>query len=338
MSIVFVGIDLAKNLFAVHGVNETGAVQLRQPKIARNKLHELVASLPPCTIGIEACSGAHHWARWFSTHGHTVKLMAPKLVTPYRMSGKRGKNDAADAAAICEAVQRPNMRFVPIKSEEQQSRLMVHRARQGYVAARTATINRIRGLLAEFGVVLPQKAEVVRREAAAHLEALPGYANLVIGDLLSEVHHLDERIQQYDVHIRTMARDCTAAQQLMQLMGVGEITATAIVAMVGNGAEFTSGRQFAAWLGLVPGQYSSGGKARLGRITKAGDGYLRSLLVLGARAVLNAAATKSDSLSRWAITLAARRGYWKAVVAIAAKNARMAWAVLTKGESFKLPT
>ena len=232
---------------------------------------------------------------------------------------------------------RPNMRFVPIKTEEQQSRLMVHRARQGYVGARTACINRIRGLLTEFGVVLPQKAEVVRREAVKRLEELPGYANLVIGDLLSEVHHLDQRIKQYDAHVRAMARECTAAQRLMQLMGVGETTATAIVAMVGNGAEFTSGRQFAAWLGLVPSQYSSGGKTRLGRITKAGDGYLRSLLVLGARAVLNAAASKTDSLSRWAMALRERRGYWKAVVAIAAKNARMAWAVLTKGESFKLP-
>jgi transposase len=337
MAIVTVGIDLAKNVFALHGVDEAGAVQLRQPKVARAKLNELVAALPPCTIGMEACTGAHQWARQFAAHGHTVKLMAPKLVTPYRMSGKRGKNDAADAAAICEAVRRPNMRFVPVKSLEQQSRLMVHRARQGYVAARTASINRIRGLLAEFGVVLPQKAETVRREAALHLEDLPGYANLVIGDLLSEVHHLDERIKQYDTHIRAMARGCTAAQQLMQLCGVGETTATAIVAMVGNGAEFSSGRQFAAWLGLVPGQYSSGGKTRLGRITKAGDAYLRSLLVLGARAVLNAAAAKTDSLSRWAMALRERRGYWKAVVAIAAKNARMAWAVLNKGERFKLP-
>ena len=283
MSIVFVGIDLAKNVFALHGVNDGGAVQLRQPRVARAKLHELVAALPPCTIGIEACSGAHHWARLFATHGHSVKLMAPKLVAPYRMSGKRGKNDAADAAAICEAVQRPAMRFVPVKTVEQQSRLMVHRARQGYVAARTATINRIRGLMSEFGIVLPHKAEVVRREAAQHLEDLPGYANTVIGDLLSEVHHLDERVKQYDTHIKAMARDCTAAQQLMQLMGIGQTTATAIVAMVGNGSEFSSGRQFAAWIGLVPGQYSSGGKARLGRITKAGDAYLRSLLVLGAR-------------------------------------------------------
>ena len=336
MTIVCAGIDLAKNVFALHGVNEAGVASLKQPKVARGKLGALVASLPPCTIGIEACSGAHHWARQFQAHGHTVKLMAPKLVAPYRMSGKRGKNDAADAAAICEAVQRPNMRFVPVKTEEQQSRLMVHRARQGYVQARTACINRIRGLLSEFGIVLALKAEVVRCEAAKHLEELPGYANLVIGDLLSEVGHLDERIKQYDGYVRAMAKECTPAQQLMQLMGVGPTTATAMVAMVGNAREFDSGRQFAAWIGLVPGQYSSGGKARLGRITKAGDAYLRSLLVLGARAVLNAAAGKTDSLSRWALQLRQRRGYWKAVVAIAAKNARMAWAVLTKGESFKL--
>ena len=159
----------------------------------------------------------------------------------------------------------------------------------------------------------------------------------MIGDLLSEVAHLDERVKQYDVHIRTMARDCTTAQQLMQLMGVGETTATAIVAMVGNASEFKCGRQFSAWIGLVPGQYSSGGKPRLGRITKAGDAYLRSLLVMGARSVLNAAKGKTDSLSRWAVAVEARRGYWKAVVTIAAKNARMCWAVLSRGESFKLP-
>jgi transposase len=337
MAIVTVGIDLAKNVFALHGVNAAGDVQLRQPKLARAKLNEVFAALPPCTIGMEACTGAHHWARLFAAHGHTVKLMAPKLVAPYRMSGKRGKNDGADAAAACEAVQRPNMRFVAVKTVEQQSRLTVHRARQAFVAVRTSHINRIRGLLAEFGIVLPHKAQTVRRHAAEQLEDLPGWANLVIGDLLSEVHHLDQRIQQYDHHLRAMARECKLAQRLMQLMGVGQATATAIVATVGNAREFDNARQFSAWLGLVPAQYSSGGKPRLGRITKAGDSYLRNLLVLGARSVLNAAAGKTDSLSRWAIKLAERRGYWKAVVAIAAKNARMAWAVLTKGEAFKLP-
>ena len=337
MTILFVGIDLAKSVFALHGVDEHGKAVLVAPKVARDKLVGVIAALPPCTIGMEACSGAHHWARTFEAFGHTVRLMAPKFVAPYRMSGRRGKNDAADAAAICEAVQRPNMRFVPIKSLEQQARLSVHRMRQGFIEQRTATINRIRGLLAEFGIVLPLKAATVRREAAACLEDLPGWANVAIGDALSELYRLDERIDQYDRHIAQMAKEDTRARQLMKLCGIGETTASAIVAMVGNGHEFNCGRQFAAWLGLTPGQYSSGGKSRLGRITKAGDSYLRSLLVLGARAVLNAAAGKADRISTWAKALAERRGYWRAVIAIAAKNARMAWAVLRRGEAFELP-
>jgi transposase len=214
---------------------------------------------------------------------------------------------------------------------------MVHRARQGFVEARTATLNRIRGLLSEVGIVLPLKAETVRRHALALLEGLPGWVNTVIGDLLSEVHHLDERIRDYDRHISTMARDDQRAQQLMRLRGIGETTATALLAMIGNGSDFRNGRQFSAWLGLVPGQYSSGGKMRLGRITKAGDPYLRGLLVLGARAVLHAAQGKTDSVSRWALALVQRRGYWKAAIAIAAKNARMAWAVLQRGEAFVMP-
>jgi transposase len=338
MAIVTLGIDLAKNVFALHGVDATGRAVLVRPSVARAKLLELVATLPPCLIGMEACSGAHHWARLFSAHGHTVRLIAPKFVVPYRLSGKRGKNDAADAAAICEAVTRPAMRFVPPKNIEQQSQLLVHRARQGFVVQRTATINRIRGLLSEFGVVLPLKAAVVRREAMRNLEDLPGWANTVIGDLLSEVSRLDERIAQYDKHIDAIARESAPARQLMQLPGVGPTTATALVAMIGHGQEFKCGRQLSAWLGLVPGQYSSGGKQRLGRITKAGDPYLRMLLVLGARSVLQNAATRSDAVSRWAVQLAARVGYWKAIVAIAAKNARMCWAVLRRGESFKLPT
>ncbi len=338
MAIVFVGIDLAKSVFAVHAVNEAGRPELVRPAVPRARLLELIASLPPCTIGVEACTGAHHWAREFEALGHTVRLMAPKFVAPYRMSGRRGKNDAADAAAICEALQRPAMRFVPPKSVEQQGRLMVHRARQGFVEARTATLNRIRGLLAELGIVLPLKAATVRREAAAALEDLPGWANTVVGDLLGEVGRLDERIAQYDRHIAQMAREDERARRLMQLRGVGETTATALVAMIGNARDFDSGRQLSAWLGLVPGQYSSGGKTRLGRITKAGDPYLRSLLVMGARAVLNAAKGRTDSLSRWAVQLEQRRGYWRAIVAIAAKNARLAWAVLSRGERFVMPT
>lgn len=274
MTVPYIGIDLAKSVFAVHGVNEAGQPALVSPKVARAKLLELIASLPPCVIGMEACSGAHHWGRQFVAHGHSVRLIAPKFVTPYRLSGKRSKNDAADAAAICEAVQRPNMRFVPLKTLDQQAQLSVHRVRQGFIEQRTATFNRIRGLLSEFGVVLPLKASTVRKQAMASLEDLPGWSNTVIGDLLSEVSRLDERIAIYDLHIAQMAKEDTRAKQLMQLRGVGETTATAMVAMIGNGHDFRNGRQFAAWLGLVPSQYSSGGKARLGHITKAGDGYM----------------------------------------------------------------
>jgi transposase len=337
MAIVFVGIDLAKNVFAVHGVDEHGKPALVRCSVPRAKLHALVASLPPCTIAMEACSGAHHWARLFIAHGHIVRLIAPKFVAPYRLSGKRGKTDAADAAAICEALQRPAMRFVPLKSLDQQALLTLHRVRQGFIEQRTALINRMRGLLAEFGIVLPLKANTVRLQAGAALEDLPGAANLAIGDCLSELHRLDERIAQYDRHLAAQARLDDRARRLMRLNGIGETTATALVATVGTAREFKCGRQFAAWLGLVPGQYSSGGKTRLGRITKAGDGYLRSLFVLGARAVLNAAKGRSDSLSHWALALLERRGYWRAVVAIAAKNARLAWAMLRRGETFVMP-
>jgi len=335
MAIIAIGVDLAKNVFAVHGVDETGKAVLIKPSVRRDALLELIAKQPPCVIGMEACSGAHHWARQFQKFGHKVRIIAAKFVAPYRLSGRKGKNDAADAQAICEAVQRPHMRFVPIKSEDAQGRLCVHRVRQGLVEARTAMINRIRGLLSEFGYVLPLKADVVRRQAGQCLEDLPGWANLAIGDCLSELHHLDERIDQYDKHIAQMAKSDERSQQLMAMPGIGEKTATALLSSIGNGHDFKCGRQLAAWLGLVPGQYSSGGKQRLGRITKAGDSYLRNLLILGARAVLVASKNKTDRLSRWAQSVEQRRGYWKAVVAIAAKNARMAWAMLSKGEAFK---
>ncbi|WP_124706411.1 IS110 family transposase, partial [Sulfuriferula multivorans] len=331
-----VGIDLAKNVFAVHGVDDNGKPALVKPKVARADLLPLIAQLPPCLIGMEACTGAHHWARLFRQHGHTVKLMAPKFVAPYRMSGKRGKNDAADAAAICEAVTRPNMRFVPIKEEHQQIILCLHRTRQGFVEERTASYNRLRGLIAEFGIVLPQKITCLRREIGAHLEELPGYANLCVGDLLSHTADLDAKIAEYDRAIAQAARDDERSKRLMKLSGIGPTTASAMLASLGNGHDFNNGRQVAAWIGLVPGQYSSGGKARLGRITKAGDSYLRSLLVMGARAVLNSLGDKQDRFSRWARSLQERRGYWRAVIAIAAKNARLAWAVLKYGDDFKL--
>ena len=336
MSIITIGIDLAKNVFAVHGIDDNGKAVLVKPKVAREQLLPLVAQLPACVIGMEACSGAHHWARLFRQHGHTVKLMAPKFVTPYRMSGKRGKNDAADAAAICEAVTRPTMRFVPIKEEHQQIILCLHRTRQGFVEERTAVYNRLRGLIAEFGIVLPQKVANLRREITARLEDLPGYANLCIGDLLAHADQLDTRIGEYDRAIAQAAREDARSKRLMERPGIGPISASALLASIGGGHDFKNGRQVAAWIGLTPGQYSSGGKARLGRITKAGDPYLRSLLVMGARAVLAGLGDKQDGFSRWARSLQERRGYWRAVVAIAAKNARLAWAVLKYGEDFRL--
>ncbi len=330
MAIVAVGVDLAKNVFAVHGTDETGKVVLLKPKVKRADLMPLLRSLPPCLIGMEACSGAHHWARELIKHGHDARLMAAKLVAPYRDGGKLKKNDAADAAAICEAVQRKTMRFVPVKTEDQQGRLSVHRARQGFVEHRTATINRIRGLLSEVGIVMPLKAETVRQKAHEHLEDLPGYLNQVINDQLDELARLDERVAAYDVMIKEMARSNERCKRLMQIGGIAEVTSSAIEATVGNAHDFKNGRQFSAWLGLVPRQKGSGGKVYLGRITKAGDPYLRTLLILGARAVLNAAEKKTDRLSKWALEVKARRGYGKALVAIAAKNARMAWAMLSK--------
>jgi transposase len=337
MAIVTVGIDLAKSVFAVHGVGVSGKPELVRPEVRRAKLLELVAKLPPCLIGMEACSGAHHWAREFQKLGHTVRIMAPKFVAPYRMSGKHGKNDAADAAAICEAVTRPNMRFVPIKTIEQQSQLFIHRAQQGYVSERTALVNRMRGLLSELGIVLPKSQTAFKQGVHQVLEDLPGPCNMVIGDMLSELSRLEERIALNERTIQQLARDDAQAQRLMQLRGIGPTTATAILASVGNGHDFESGRQFSAWLGLVPRQNSSGGKAKLGRITKAGDSYLRTLLVLGARAMLMTARNKEDPVSRWALQLKERRGYGKAVVAIAAKNARMCWAALRLGDGFKVP-
>src|SRR5256884_76155 len=271
--ITTVGIDLAKNVFSVHAVGSQGEVVVRRT-LSRAKLSELIAQLPPCLIGMEACSGAHEWARRFAASGHTVKLMAAKFVVPYR---KSGKNDGNDAEAICEAVTRPSMRFVPVKSLEQQALLAIHRVRQGFVVERTAIINRLRGLLCEFGVVLPLRSIMVRRQGAQAAENVPDLARRAIGDLLDELRVLDERVGGYDREIEAQAKLCEPAQRLMKIRGIGPTTALAIVATVGNAREFKNGRQFAAWIGLTPSQYSTGGKPRLGHISKRGDAYLRNL-------------------------------------------------------------
>jgi len=325
-----VGIDLAKNVFAVHAVDRDGRVVLRR-LIGRGKLAELIAQLPPSLIGMESCTGAHEWARRFQVMGHSVRLMAPMFVAPYR---KSGKNDGNDAEAICEAVSRPNMRYVPIKTRDQQAMLTLHRVRQGFVVERTAVVNRIRGLLAEFGVVMPQRVESLRRELPAHCETLPTLAARAILDLQQHLRVLDTRIGEYDLELKRLAGANEDARRLQTIPGIGPISASAIVATVGSAAEFRNGRQFAAWLGLTPRQFSSGGKSRLGPISKRGDAYLRMLLVLGARSVLQTAARHTDRLSRWVQSIHARCGYHKAIVAVAAKNARILWAMLAKKERF----
>jgi transposase len=327
-----VGIDLAKTVFTLHGVDDKGVTVMHR-NVGRARLTEVVAGLPRCVIGLEACSGAHDWARQFERFGHTVRIMAPRFVLPYR---KSGKNDGNDAEAICEAVRRPNMRFVPVKTAEQQAVLALHRVRQGFVEERTATINRIRGLLAEFGAVLPQRAVEVRRGAARAAEGLPVLARRAIEDLLVHLQGLDERVGGYDRELEQLARSDEAARRLTGIHGVGPITALATVASVGRAHEFRNGRQFAAWLGLVPRQWSTGGKTRLGHITKRGDPYLRTLLIMGARAVLQLAAQRTDRMSRWALAVKARRGYHRACVAIAAKNARIIWVLLARGETVRL--
>jgi transposase len=327
-----VGIDLAKNVFSLHGVDAAGKAVLRRT-VRRDRLVETVASLSPCLIGMEACSGAHEWGRRFEQYGHTVRLMAPKFVAPYR---KSDKNDGNDAEAVCEAVTRPSMRFVPVKSVEQQALLALHRVRQGFVVERTAIINRLRGLLSEFGVVLPLRSVTVRRQAAAAAEGIPELARGAIGDLLEQLRLLDARIEAYDSQIHEQAKLSEPARRLMKIRGIGATTALAIVATVGNAREFKNGRQFAAWIGLVPGQYSTGGKTRLGHISKRGDAYLRNLFVQGARSVLQTAHMHQDRFSRWALELQARRGYYRTLVAIANKNARIAWALLAKNDTLRM--
>jgi transposase len=326
------GIDLAKHVFSVFGVDGSGTVRLRRT-LRRDQLMEAINALPPCLIGMEACSGAHEWARRFEQMGHTVRLMAPKFVVPYR---KGGKNDGNDAEAICEAVRRPNMRFVPVKSAEQQALLAMHRVRKGFIVERTATINRLRGLLSEFGVVLPLRATTVRRQASAAAEGLPELARRALGDLLEHLRLLDERIGAYEREIESQARQSEPAQRLMKIRGIGATTALAIVATIGKGREFANGRQFAAWIGLTPRQHSTGGKARLGHISKRGDAYLRGLLFQGARSVLHSAPGHQDRLSRWVLGVQSRRGYHRTLVAIANKNARIAWALLAKNETLRV--
>ena len=330
-----VGIDIAKNVVCIHGVDARGHVVVKK-RLARQKVLPFIAQLPPCLIGMEASGGAHYWAREFTQLGHTVKLMAPQFVKPYVQSQK---NDPNDAAGICEAVERPRMRGVPVQSIPQQDVQALHRIRERQITARTALINQIRGLLTEYGIVIPQRASQVRHKLPMVLEdaenGLTATAREWLHALAEELQALDQRIAATDQQIERVFEADEACQRLAQLPGIGPLTATALVAAVGDATEFTNGRQFAAWLGLVPRQHSTGGKTTLLGMTKRGNCYLRTLLIHGARAVLRVVDRKTDTRSRWLQGVKARRGMNCASVAQANKTARVAWALLAKGDRYR---
>lgn len=335
MNIKRMGIDLAKQVFQLHGVDRIDKASERK-KLNRAQMHSYFKQLPPTLIGMEACGSSHYWGRVLSTFGHTVKLIAPQFVKPYV---KSGKNDANDAEAICEAVGRPHMRFVAIKSADQQVMQAEHRIRSRLVRARTALSNETRGLLGEFGIVVSQGMIQLRRALPILCEdkdnALTERFKVLLSELADEFRQIDARIDTHDKRIQAIAREDDRVRRLLAIEGIGPITASALVAAVGDATQFSCGRDLAAWVGLVPRQHSSGGKQRLGHITKGGDAYLRTLLIHGARAALNAGAKKTDSRSRWAQALATRRNRNIATVALANKNARIAWAVLCRGEAYR---
>jgi transposase len=333
-----VGVDLSKRVFQVHAVDRAGRVVMARA-FAADRFYTWCAALPAlCLVAMEACGGAHHVARRLRLMGLDARLVAGHFVTPYRMAGKRGKNDANDAAAICEAASRAHMRFVPVKTAEQQGQLAVHRVREGFKEERSALINRIRGLLAEFGLVFPKSPEALRAVLADVLEdasnELPGVARLALQraqlhwiEIELQIHWCDQRIA---CHVRGDER----AKKAATLHGIGPVTASAVVASVGDFSQFANARQFGAWLGLVPSQNSTGGKARLGRITKRGDDYLRTLLIQGAKSAVMNAHKRADRISQWLVQIKQRAGWQKAAVALAHKNARILWAVLTRDVAF----
>ncbi|UZW57219.1 IS110 family transposase [Sphingobium sp. JS3065] len=334
MEITTIGLDIAKNVFQVHGVDCEGKVVLRR-KVKRNQLLTLLGELQPCLIGIEACATAHHWARQLQALGHEVRLMPPAYVKAYV---KRNKNDAADAEAICEAVRRPTMRFVPIKSADAQSVLILHRARHLLVRQRTAQVSAMRAHLAESGVIAPKGRAHVRElvEALASGTALvPELARQTLLLIADMIEGLSGQIRAIEIELMRWHRATIASRRLETIPGIGFITATALAATVGDARVFRSGRQFAAWLGLVPKQHSSGGKERMGGISKMGDRYLRHLLVVGATAVLRYTRRKTTAVSIWADRLLERKPARLVSVAVANKTARIAWAVMTREEDYR---
>ena len=335
MKITTVGIDLAKSVFQVHGVDERGKAVLRK-QLKRAEVLKFFANLPPCLVGMEACGSAHYWARKLIEFGHDVRLMAPNFVKPYV---KTNKNDRNDAEAICEAVGRPNMRFVPVKTAEQQALLALHRARSGWVKARTAQANQIRGLLSEFGIVLPQGIARLRSQLPDILEdganGLPGLMRTLLSTLLAHLKALDQQILELEREIVAWHRRNADSRRLERIGGIGPLTASALVASIGDPKNFKNGRQAAAWIGVVPRQDSTGGKTKLLGISKHGDAYLRTLLIHGARSVLRHLEHRPDQTDSWLARLIARRNRNVAAVALANKNVRIAWALLAHQRDFE---
>jgi len=337
MKLIRVGVDLAKNVFQVHGVNRSEKAVWRRKLTRENWLKVLRETVEPaCEIGMESCGGAHHWARQLQQQGFKVRLLAPQFVKPYV---KSNKNDANDAEAICEAMSRPHMRFVSVKTVEQQDIQAVHRIRAELIKQRTAKANQIRGLVAEYGLVAPKELGHLRRALPCWLEdaenGLSARLRRLLHGLWGDLQALDERVSELDREITMIARSDPVAKRLQQLRGVGPIVATALVAAVGNGEQFAKARQMSAALGLTPRQQSSGGKERLLGISKRGDVYLRALLIHGARAAIRTANNKDDRLSQWVTRLAARSHVNVAAVALANKTTRMAWAMLKHGTDYQ---
>lgn len=334
MKITTVGIDLAKNVFQIHAVDEREK-PVQKKQLRRTQMGEYFAKLPPCVIGMEACGSAHFWARKLQSMGHTVKLMAPQFVKPYV---KTNKHDAADAEAICEAVRRPNMRFVAVKTVSQQELLAFHRARSGKIKERTAQANQIRGFLSEVGIVLPQGIAHLPTQVPVLLDEakdqLTSAHRQLIMDLLEHLKYLTRFVDKLEAQINAWHKSNEMSRRLAQIPGIGPITATALLASIGDIKNFANSRQLAAWLGLVPKQHSSGGKTNLQGISKRGDVYLRTLLIHGARAVIAHAQRKLDA-DGWLQRLIARRNPNVAAVALANKNARIVWALLMHNRQFR---
>lgn len=335
MKITTIGVDLAKNVMQVHGVDERGEAVLKK-QLRRHKVSAFFANLEPCLVGMEACGSAHHWARELEKLGHEVKLMAPQFVKPYV---KTNKSDAADAEAICEAVGRSTMRFVPIKDTEQQAVLALHRARQGFVKARTAQANQIRGLLGEYGIIIPQGITHIGKRVPEILEdaenGLPSTFRALLARLAEQLKALDQQVSELEVEIERWHRNNEASVRLAQVPGIGALTASALVATIGDAKQFENGRQLAAWLGLVPRQHSTGGKPLLLGISKRGDSYLRTLLIHGARAVLRFVEAKTGETPSWLRQLIERRPPNVVAVALANKNARIVWALLAHDRDYQ---